>query len=68
MSRSFPVVTARCCRDWPVAAFMPIGRCGLCGRRPTVVPQDPAATAPWSSPTHDVLGDIRDAQEAYRAQ
>ncbi len=59
MSRSFPVVTARCCRDWPVAAFMPIGRCGLCGDRPAVV------TTPWSDPTHDVLGDIK---EALRAQ
>lgn len=33
-----PVVTIRCCRDWPIhavtlAMYGP-GRCGLCGERP----------------------------------
>jgi len=31
------VVTARCCRDWPVLAIAPIGRCGICGERPVIV-------------------------------
>lgn len=24
----------RCCRDWPVDALNPIGKCGLCGQIP----------------------------------
>ena len=31
------VVTARCCRDWLVAAYVGIGRCGYCDERPVVV-------------------------------
>ncbi len=36
-----PTVTAVCCREWPVAAFMPMGKCGLCGQRPTTVYKEP---------------------------
>jgi len=28
---------AVCCKVWPVVAFMPVGRCGLCGQRPVVI-------------------------------
>ena len=31
------VVTARCCRDWPVTPLFNIGRCGYCGERPEVL-------------------------------
>lgn len=31
------IVTARCCRDWPVLAFTRIGRCGYCGQVPLVI-------------------------------
>lgn len=29
-----PLTTAVCCREWLVAAWLPIGRCGYCGERP----------------------------------
>ena len=35
------IVTARCCRDWPVMMFVRIGRCGYCGQVPIVVGPDP---------------------------
>ena len=31
------VVTAHCCRDWPVLATAPIGHCGICGERPVII-------------------------------
>lgn len=30
------LVKGVCCRVWPMLAFTGIGRCGLCGQRPTV--------------------------------
>jgi hypothetical protein len=30
------IVTARCCRAWPVLALLPLGRCGICGERPVL--------------------------------
>lgn len=30
------IVTAHCCRDWPVLATAPISRCGICGQRPVI--------------------------------
>lgn len=34
---SFPVLTARCCQDWPVSPLAKIGRCGYCGEVPEMV-------------------------------
>lgn len=36
LARSLEVVTAICCREWPVTPFFGIGRCGLCGQVPVV--------------------------------
>lgn len=33
------IVTAKCCREWPVLAFAKIGRCGYCGQVPVVTDQ-----------------------------
>jgi hypothetical protein len=30
------VVTAVCCREWPVLLGAPIGKCGYCGRVPVI--------------------------------
>lgn len=30
------VVTARCCRDWPVVLGYPLRRCGYCGHVPEI--------------------------------
>ena len=30
------IVEAECCRVWPVAFMVPMGRCGYCGRRPVI--------------------------------
>lgn len=32
------IVTARCCKDWPVLAMVKIGKCGLCGKVPVILP------------------------------
>lgn len=32
------IAVYRCCRDWPVSPYSPLGRCGYCGERP--VPTD----------------------------
>lgn len=32
-----PLAIAVCCREWKVAAWMPIGRCGYCGNVPVLV-------------------------------
>lgn len=29
------LITVRCCREWEVTPLAKIGRCGLCGKRPT---------------------------------
>ena len=31
-----PVLTAYCCREWPVYVYYQIRRCGLCGEIPVV--------------------------------
>lgn len=36
MTDAGPIVIAVCCREWPVAAFMHISKCGYCGERPRV--------------------------------
>jgi hypothetical protein len=35
-SALYPIMTARCCREWPVFAYNRIGRCGECGDRPVI--------------------------------
>jgi hypothetical protein len=30
------IVEAECCRKWPVAFGIPMGRCGICNRRPVI--------------------------------
>lgn len=30
------LLEATCCRRWPVAYGLPIGKCGYCGERPTI--------------------------------
>jgi hypothetical protein len=30
------IAVAVCCREWPVFAWLPIGRCGYCGERPVL--------------------------------
>ena len=37
------IVYAQCCRIWPIVAFQPLGKCGLCGERPTILPQEDQA-------------------------
>jgi hypothetical protein len=29
-----------CCREWPLAVGVPVGRCGLCGERPVFLRED----------------------------
>jgi hypothetical protein len=29
-----------CCREWVLAAMVPVGRCGLCGERPEFLRKD----------------------------
>ena len=31
------LVTARCCRDWPVSPLGRMGHCGYCGEIPKIV-------------------------------
>jgi len=33
---TYPIVTAVCCRAWPVTPLTPIRRCKYCGERPVV--------------------------------
>jgi len=35
-SDAYPLVTAVCCRAWPVTPLAPIGRCKFCGERPVI--------------------------------
>ena len=30
------IVTATCCKRWPVLGYLPLGRCGICGQRPVL--------------------------------
>ena len=42
------LLTAVCCREWPVDPLSPIGYCGFCGERPIIRPwvgRAPAVTA-----------------------
>jgi len=32
------LLTAVCCREWPVDPLSPIGYCGFCGERPIIRP------------------------------
>ena len=44
VARWGPLVTLRCCRDWPchlVAATAYGGRCGLCGEIPRLIAEAP---------------------------
>lgn len=34
----------RCCREWILALGYPVGRCGLCGERPTYLRKDEEAS------------------------
>lgn len=31
------IVTAQCCREWPVLPYARIGRCGYCNQRPRTI-------------------------------
>lgn len=47
---TYPVATATCCREWPVALGVRMGRCKFCGEGPVIAwPQDaqpPVVIAP----------------------
>lgn len=32
---TFHTYIGECCREWPMAAGFPVGRCGICGEPPT---------------------------------
>jgi hypothetical protein len=36
----WPTYIGYCCREWPLAIGMPVGRCGICGERPTYLRDD----------------------------
>jgi hypothetical protein len=36
----WPIYIGSCCREWPLAVGIPVGRCGLCGERPTFLRAD----------------------------
>jgi hypothetical protein len=35
-TEGWPIVIAVCCREWPVFAAVPLGRCGYCKQRPVI--------------------------------
>ena len=35
-----PTYIGKCCREWVLAYFATVGRCGLCGERPTYLRED----------------------------
>lgn len=36
-SKTLLIQDAKCCFQYPVIAFMPLGHCGRCGERPTIL-------------------------------
>lgn len=37
-----PTYIGMCCREWDLAVGYPVGRCGLCGEKPTYLrPSEP---------------------------
>lgn len=36
-AENWPIVTAVCCREWPVAPIGRMARCGYCGQVPQVI-------------------------------
>lgn len=44
MTTSFHTYIGECCREWPMAAGFPSGRCGLCGESPTFKRDDSACS------------------------
>lgn len=41
-----PIVTTRCCREWPVFIHWQIRRCGLCGEVPVIDAEEVSAHQP----------------------
>lgn len=35
--RDYIIVTAACCREWPIAIPARVGKCGYCGEIPVVL-------------------------------
>jgi hypothetical protein len=40
MATSFHTYIGECCREWPMAAGYPVGRCGICREAPTYKRED----------------------------
>lgn len=40
MGTSFHTYIGQCCREWPLAAGYPVGRCGICGEVPEFLRED----------------------------
>lgn len=40
MMPQIPTYIGSCCREWVLAVLIPVGRCGLCGERPTYLRED----------------------------
>jgi hypothetical protein len=47
MGTSFHTYIGECCREWPMAAGFPRGRCGLCGESPQFKREDSACSCPY---------------------
>ena len=59
------IVYAQCCRIWPIVAFQPLGKCGLCGERPTILPQeDQARLAQEVSGSNPLASTVAEAEVA----
>jgi hypothetical protein len=43
---SFHTYIGECCREWPMAAGYPPGRCGLCKERPEFKREDDLCSCP----------------------
>lgn len=43
---TFHTYIGECCREWPMAAGFPAGRCGLCGESPTYKREDDQCSCP----------------------
>lgn len=51
---SFHTYIGECCVEWPLAAGFKVGRCGLCGERPTYLKDDDACScAGCTTPQHE---------------